>query len=60
MTLNMVVISCFNLLTSNVSGETKPNNENTQSGYAVYPAHQERILHTFWGLSEIAIRQTVT
>jgi len=59
MTLNVVVISCFYSLTSNVSGETEANNEKTQSWYPVYPAHQERILHAFWAPSEIALQQTV-
>jgi hypothetical protein len=44
MILNAVDITCFNSLTSNVSWETEANNEKPQSGYAVYPAHLERIL----------------
>jgi len=42
-----IVISCFNSLTSNVSGETEANNKTPQSGNVVYPAHQERNLHAF-------------
>jgi hypothetical protein len=60
MTLNVVVISCFNPLTSDISGQREANNEKPQSGYAIYQAYQERILHAFWGLFKIALHQTVT